>query len=84
MSEQLSNGKILLKNIRAVLPNRISRRWGLVVPGNSHQVQPIRGGFQFIGGRTWTISFLRIVPEDLTRVYDFYDLHKSSGDDASS
>ena len=73
MNELSLNFKILLKNIRAVLPNRISKKWGLVVPGNSHQVQPIRGGFQFIGGRTWTISFLRIVPEDTVRSYYFYD-----------
>ena len=73
MNELSLNFKILLKNIRAVLPNRISKKWGLVVPGNSHQVQPIRGGFQFVGGRTWTISFLRIVPEDTVRSYYFYN-----------
>ena len=73
MNELSLNFKILLKNIRAVLPNRISKKWGLVVPGNSHQVLPIRGGFQFVGGRTWTISFLRIVPEDTVRSYYFYN-----------
>lgn len=82
MNELSSNFKILLKNIRACLPNRISRKWGLVVPGNTHQVQPIRWGFQFIGGRTWTISFLRIVPEDTVRAYHFYD--HSEDVDASS
>lgn len=77
MSERLATVEYVFqciwRHIRAAMPNRVSRKWGLVVRGNRDHVQPIRGGFQFVGGRTWTISFLRIVPEDTVRSYYFYD-----------
>lgn len=82
MNEHSTTAERIREYIRAVMPNRINKEWGLVVPGNTHQVQPIRGGFQFIGGRTWTISFLRIVPEDTVRAYHFYD--RAEDTDATS